>query len=194
MNRPQVFRPATNLVLAGVVWLLATLLPFNALYVSDLKGFTASLAVAGTAAVAGWLLFWRPRVVIHSDHIEIFNPLRTARVGLGSIESLETKFSLVVATKDVSIPVWVAPAPSRYAARGLRQADLKGLPVETGAGLRAGDSPAGHSGQAAILIRLAIKQANIDGRILASGFSAQTNWLGIALLAAGLAATALLQF
>jgi len=194
VNRPQKFRPVSNVLLAGVVWFLAALLPFNALYVNDFKGFALSLAVSATAATLAWLLFFRPCVLIYPDHLVVVNPLRKVRIGLASVETLETKFSLVIGTDSELVTVWVAPAPSRYAARGLRKADLQGLPIETRAGLRAADSPVGHSGQAAVLIKLAIKQATIDGTELSAGFSAQTNWLGACLIAAGLAAIALLQF
>jgi len=197
MFERQVFRPVSNLLLAAVVFVLAVLLPIGAALQDSLLEFGISLGVSATAATLAWLLFVRPKLVIDAEQVIIVNPLRTITVPYSAIDLVDSKYLLVIGTQTGSYSCWVAPAPSRYGGRGVIQADIKNLPITAtpDAQIRASDSPKAHSGQAGILVRLALEQFKRSTDATNSGAieTIRFNYVGVVTAATLLLATIALQ-
>lgn len=166
MPKPQIFRPVSNWLLAATAWLILALLPIEAWYSGDWNGGLKLLALTAAASLLVWLLFARPKLEIYPDRIVVTNPLRSHTIGFGAIDSINTRYLLTIQVASRVVKCWVAPTPSRYASRGVRAVDLKGLYLQPMPGvrstddlsLRAGDSPKAHSGQAAAILRIALEQ------------------------------------
>ncbi|MFM5905649.1 MAG: PH domain-containing protein [Micrococcales bacterium] len=162
MFERQIFRPLSNLALAGTVFLLAALYPIEPLIRQNWLGFAAATAVSATAVALSWIAFVRPKLIIDDVKITIVNPFRTVVIPYGKIEIIDSKYSLVITTENGKFSCWVAPAPSRYGGRGVIKADIRNLPITSGqdSQIRASDSPKSHSGQAAVLVRMAVETFN----------------------------------
>lgn len=166
MSKPQVFRPISNWLLAATAWLILGLLPIEPLIRGEFGLSLKYFALSTAAGLLVWLIFARPKLEVFSDRIVVVNPLRRHDIGFGAIDSINTRYLLTIKVGKQTIKCWVAPTPSRYASRGVRAEDLKGLYLKPIPGvrdtddlsLRAGDSPKAHSGQAAAILRIALEQ------------------------------------
>lgn len=162
MTKAQVFRPVSNILLAATALLLIGLMIVSSWF--DGQGLLRAIFWGGAAAVATWLVFIRPKLVIHEDRIEVVNPIRSAVLGFGAIDSVNSRYFLTIEAGSLKLKAWVAPTPTRYASRGVRAVDLKGMYLNPMPGvrdtdalsLRAGDSPKAHSGQAGAILRIAM--------------------------------------
>ena len=192
MTKAQVFRPVSNWLLAATAWLLLSLMLVTAALDGQALGFAKTLSGCAAAGILVWMIFARPKLVIGEDSLTIVNPLTTANVGFGAIDALNTKYFLTVKVGDREIRAWVAPTPTRYASRGVRAVDLKGMYLQPMPGvrdtdqlsLRAGDSPKAHSGQAAAILRITLESSSRSN----TQFEFKRHWL---LLACATAATVL---
>jgi hypothetical protein len=124
-----------------------------------------------------WLGYVIPSVEVASQELCITNPFRVARVGLGAIEDVDTRFALKVSGSFGSISAWAAPAPGRLRHRSHATEDYKTLGLKDGELVRPGDLPSTISGSLAMQIRMAQK----DGGNLPTKVSIHLNPLGIAL-------------
>lgn len=189
MSKPQVFRPISNWLLAATAWLILGLLPIEPLLEGNWLQGLKSLSFATAAAALVWLVFARPKLQVYEDRVVVTNPLRRHTIGFGALEAVNTRYFLTIQVAGKLVKCWVAPTPSRYASRGVRAIDLKGLPLQAIPGanqgddlsLRAGDSPKAHSGQAAAILRLALEQDRTRSN---SQVSTSIGWLAPTLAAA----------
>lgn len=137
----------------GLTVLFSTgLLVESAMY-GDLQYFLAGALAAIGFSLGAYLLFLRPKVVLFDEGLTIVNAIAEHTLGWSDIVAVETQYSLSVHTAERKIYAMAAPAPSRYHARELHASEVKGLSLDPGGDLRAGDSPRTHSGVAAHLVR-----------------------------------------
>ena len=122
-------------------------------------GGVPALAGAGPLlliAYLGWLLFWRPAVVVHDAGVSLENPFRAITVPWAALVQVDTRYALTLVTPGRSYGAWAAPAPGIWGGRNARPEDLRGLPDSTygpGNSVRPGDLKSTDSGQAAQLVR-----------------------------------------
>jgi hypothetical protein len=150
-----IFKARTNKWFAGFSWIVAA----AGLAGLVVAGGMPALTGAGPLlliAYLGWLLFWRPAVVVHDAGVTIENPFRAIMVPWAALVQVDTRYALTLVTPGRSYGAWAAPAPGIWGGRNARPEDLRGLPDSTygpGNSVRPGDLKSTDSGQAAQLVR-----------------------------------------
>lgn len=174
-----IFKARTNKWFAGFSWLVAAA-GLAGLVVAG--GFPALSGAAPLLLIAylGWLLFWRPAVVVHDAGVTIENPFRSITVPWAALVQVDTRYALTLVTPGRSYGAWAAPAPGIWGGRNARPEDLRGLPDSTygpGNSVRPGDLKTTDSGQAAQLVR-ARWQRLVESGLLDAG-AAETTPVGV---------------
>jgi len=170
-----IFKARTNKWFAGFSWFVAA---------AGLAGLVVAgglPALAGAwpllfIAYLGWLLFWRPAVVVGDAGVTIENPFRTITVPWAALVHVDTRYALTLVTPGKSYGAWAAPAPGIWGGRNARPEDLRGLPDSTygpGNSVRPGDLKTTDSGQAAQLVRGRWQQL-VDAGLLDAGAAETT--------------------
>ncbi|GAA4028972.1 hypothetical protein GCM10023063_08440 [Arthrobacter methylotrophus] len=163
----EIFKARTSKLFAWICWGVATF------------GVLVTLVVAGPSALPGtipllfvaflgWLLFWRPAVVVRDTHVTLENPYRTIDVPWDALVHVDTRYALTLITPRKKYPAWAAPAPGIWGGRHARPEHLKGLPGSTygpGSSVRPGDLKNTDSGIAAVLVRTRWQNLVESGRI-----------------------------
>ncbi|GAB4099932.1 PH domain-containing protein [Sinomonas halotolerans] len=154
-GRIETFTARSNRVLAAAVWGIAGFGVAMTLTTAGFAGlrFAAPLALL---AVAGWVLFWRPAVVVSDAGVELRNPFRSIGIPWDALAYVDTKYALTLATGSQRFTAWAAPAPGIWGARHASPEHLDGLPETTygpARSVRPGDLRNTDSGQAAALVR-----------------------------------------
>ncbi len=124
-----------------------------------------------------WLGYVIPSVEIQGEYLEIVNPFRLAKIGIGAIADVDTRFALKVSGKFGSISAWAAPAPGRLRHRSHTTEDFRALGLKSGELVRPGDMPSTITGS----IALQIKRMQNSSKDLPSVSQITPNYLGIAL-------------
>lgn len=151
----EIFKARTSRLFAWICWAVAAF------------GVVVTLVVAGPGALVGatpllfvaflgWLLFWRPAVVVLDSGVTLENPYRTIDVPWDALVQVDTRYALTLITPRKKYPAWAAPAPGIWGGRNARPEHLKGLPGTTygpGSSVRPGDLKNTDSGIAAALVR-----------------------------------------
>jgi hypothetical protein len=154
-GRIETFTTRSSRALAVLTWGLAA------------TGLALTLGTAGLAgarfaapflllAVAGWVMFWRPAVVVSDAGVELRNPFRSIGVPWDALAHVDTKYALTLVAGGRRFTAWAAPAPGIWGARNARPEHLRGLPESTygpARSVRPGDLAHTHSGQAAAVVR-----------------------------------------
>jgi hypothetical protein len=123
------------------------------LVTSSLTAGVLALVVGGALAAFFYLVMHRPYILMSDEEILIVNPLSTHRFNWLDVESIDSKFTMSVTVDGKTINAWAAPAPSRYAARKVHPADIKGFEIEIAGSIAHGDSPRSDSGVASFIAR-----------------------------------------
>jgi hypothetical protein len=131
-------------------------------------------ALLGTApllfiAFLGWLLFWRPSVVVKDAGVTLENPYRAIEVPWDALVQVDTRYALTLMTPRKKYAAWAAPAPGIWGGRNARPEHLKGLPGTTygpGNSVRPGDLKNTDSGIAAVLVRTRWQNVVESGQIV----------------------------
>ncbi|RPF25971.1 PH domain-containing protein [Georgenia muralis] len=110
MGPTLVFRAPAAGRYAVFFWVAAALL----LVAFALNGGLAEVvrfgAVPLALAVVGWVVFWRPRVTVGPDGLELANVFRTVVVPWDDVVGVETRWGLKVRTTSGRFGAWAAPA------------------------------------------------------------------------------------
>lgn len=110
MGPTLVFRAPAAGRYAVFFWVAAALL----LVAFALNGGLAEVvrfgAVPLALAVIGWVVFWRPRVTVGPDGLELANVFRTVVVPWDDVLGVETRWGLKVRTTAGRFGAWAAPA------------------------------------------------------------------------------------
>jgi hypothetical protein len=171
-------RPVSSYVIAVASLLLAALAAGQAIFFSP-GDYIETLLWLGFLLALIWLGYVIPSAQVVRNELLITNPFRVARIGIGAIEDVDTRFSLKVRGGFGSISAWAAPAPGRLRHRSHATEDYKSLGLKDGELVRPGDLPSTISGSLAMQIRMAQKA----GGDLPTKVHIYLNPLGIALAA-----------
>lgn len=150
-----IFKARTNKWFAGFSWFVAAA-GLAGLVVAGGPGALSGVWPLLLIAYLGWLLFWRPAVVVHDAGVTIENPFRAITVPWPALVQVDTRYALTLITPGRNYGAWAAPAPGIWGGRNARPEDLRGLPGSTygpGNSVRPGDLKTTDSGQAAQLVR-----------------------------------------
>lgn len=160
----EIFRPRSNIVIAGVSFVLIALFAVNSVLVTMspvqiLLELLACLIMSGIV-FAIWI---RPKLVLSEEIIEVVNPLRSERIPYSDVQSLDTKWALTITHKRGKTSVWVAPASGKrrwiadttfgWYGHGIPLSEARSKDSET-----MSQSLNSFSGQAAYLIQERIKR------------------------------------
>jgi len=169
-------RPFSSYLIAALSLVLAGLATAQAL-VFGLGDVVETLLWLGVALGLVWLGYVVPSAEIRNQQLVVVNPFRIAKIGLGAIENVDTRFALKVSGSFGKLSAWAAPAPGRLRYRSHPTEDFRALGLKNGEQVRPGDLPSSISGSLAMQIRIAQK----DGGELPTEVRISLNPLGIAL-------------
>ena len=128
MNEVEIFRPKSNLIWAGISYFLVLMFVIQSFfYPGKIENTLTNALVAIFWSLASYIIWVRPKLVLHKDFLRIINPLVTKTIHYQDIESMKTKWCLHITHQAGTIGVWVAPANSRRAARGRLGMRIKGI-------------------------------------------------------------------
>lgn len=163
----EVFQPATSKLFAWTCWAVSAF----GIVVSVLYGGTAVFAgVVPLLFVAylGWLLFWRPAVIVSDAGVILENPFRVVEVPWEALVQVDTRYSLTLVTPRRKYSAWAAPAPGIWGGRNAHPDHLRGLPESSygpGKSVRPGDLKSTDSGAAAQIVRTRWQQLLASGGV-----------------------------
>ena len=157
MNNPQIFRPKSGYIFAGMgFWIVATML-----YIQIIDyGFNFDFIIASIWGVLVCLIcyqiFIRPKVVFFDEGVEIVNPFTQYVIGWQDVEQIDTRYTLSIKThveggEIKQIYAFAAPAPGRYHSRSIHQSELRGMNIQSTGSIQAGQTPNSHSGVASAI-------------------------------------------
>ena len=160
------YRPLLGQLLTALV----TLLGVVAVGAVLLEGFPLdalrAAPVVALVVVLCWALFWLPVLIVEEHAVTVRNVFVTHHVPWAAIERIDTKYALTLDTPGKRITVWVAPAPTRIAAREATRGEALSAPASARAAersVRPGDLPTSESGAAAAVLRRHWEQLRDDG-------------------------------
>lgn len=110
MNNTQVFRPKSNLVWAGLAFILDALFVFQSFAYPTTGNLIVDLLVAALIAALAYLLWIKPKLILRELDLVVVNPIKTTVVAYAAITDLKTKWTLTIEHGDSKVEVWVAPA------------------------------------------------------------------------------------
>lgn len=192
MTNPEVFRSRTSLLLALVATVLSALLCGQVALSGENGGWLTALVAFATSLNAIWLLFVRPKIVFGNESLRIINPLTEVTLPWSSIEEIDSHLAFSVRANHKKFSAWAAPAPGRQHSRTLHSSELKGLGQRSGDSMKLSDSPKSDSGAAAFLARAKLAEYQAAKSAPLSQIEFKFNYLGIALMLAGLLTLTLL--
>jgi len=115
MHETLTFRPKSNYVWGGVALLLDALFVVQSVFYSaDGESIWFDLAIAALVAGVVVLLWLRPKLVLHQDHLVVVNPLSTRVIRFENIKELDTKWALQIVHTQGQTRVWVASATGKF--------------------------------------------------------------------------------
>ena len=157
MNNPQIFRPKSGYIFAGMAfWIVATMLY---LQIID-YGFNFGLIIASIwgalVCLIGYQIFIHPKVVFFDEGVEIVNPFTRYLIGWQDVDQIDTRYTMSIRTigegvGDRKIHAFAAPAPGRYHSRSIHQSELRGLNIQGAGSIQTSQSPRSHSGVASVI-------------------------------------------
>lgn len=102
-----------------------------------------------------WALFWQPTVVVDDEGVVLRNVFRSIRIPWPAIATVDTRWSLAIATAGGRYSAWAAPSAGRHGLYRITVAENKRLAESAYAGgtIRTGDALSSDSGQAAQIVR-----------------------------------------
>lgn len=169
-------RPFSSYLIAALSLVLAGLATAQALFFGPSE-VVETLLWFGLALGLVWLGYVVPSAEIKNQQLVVVNPFRIAKIGLGAIENVDTRFALKVSGSFGKLSAWAAPAPGRLRYRSHPTEDFRALGLKNGEQVRPGDLPSTISGSLAMQIRIAQK----DGGDLPTDAHIGFNLVGIAL-------------
>lgn len=195
MNNPQIFRPKSGYIFAGMaLWIVATMLY---LQIID-YGFNFGLIVASIwgalVCLISYQIFIHPKVVFFDEGVEIVNPFTHYLIGWQDVEQIDTRYTMSIKTSGESVGIkkiyaFAAPAPGRYHSRSIHQSELRGLNIQGAGSIQAGQSPRSHSGVAsAIANQKIVAFQRLDRPQLVQyryQFNRKALWINLILLVTG---------
>ena len=162
----KVFRPRSNYAWAVVSYLLLGLFALNSIFVGvDADQSMFELGLSAVLAVATYLVWLRPKLVIGEDAVQVVNPIQSVSIRYEDIVDFETKWALTIVHSKGRTTAWVAPASGkrRWIADQTFRWYGSGVPLTESRGIETrsmSESLDSFSGQAAYLIRERMKRSH----------------------------------
>ncbi len=174
--------------MAGVVFFMSTLFIYQVARNGNLHSVLTNIAWVSAGSSLAYMIFIRPKVTFFDEGIMITNPFIEETVGWQNVREIESRYCLTIVVDERKIYAWAAPAPGRHHARNVHRTELKGLKLEDGDSIRAGESPRAHSGVASHLAKLRIEnfQAKASIRGCESKFAFNTVGVVVLVLSVGI--------
>ncbi|QDZ15294.1 hypothetical protein [Humibacter ginsenosidimutans] len=110
MDRERtVLRPRLGPGIAIAVWVLGVvnLIAFGVLH--EWESLVRAVPVVAFVAVAVWVLFGVPAVIVERTAVTVVNPARSIRIPFTKMVDIEPSFSLVLRTTQGRYRAWAAP-------------------------------------------------------------------------------------
>jgi hypothetical protein len=189
--KPVSFRPAFGRVLTIVVAVITGVALAGFVVSGDLVGLLRYGWVPLFVFALTWALFWAPKLDVQEHEVTVRNVFRTVHLPWPAIQRIDTKYALTLDTSIGRVPVWAAPAPSRYSVMNVTSEDTKRVAESARAAsgsIRPGDALNSASGVAAHSMRLRWQQLRdegfLDSAVIEPGsLRVQWHWGTAALLA-----------
>lgn len=162
----KVFRPRSNYAWAVVSYLLLGLFALNSIFVGvDADQSMFELGLSAVLAVATYLVWLRPKLVIGEGAVQVVNPIQSVSIRYEDIVDFETKWALTIVHSKGRTTAWVAPASGkrRWIADQTFRWYGSGVPLTESRGIETrsmSESLDSFSGQAAYLIRERMKRSH----------------------------------
>ena len=164
---PTSFRPVFGRVISVAMAVIAVLGLAGFIVAGDLLGLLRMTPLLALLTALAFVLFWFPRVDVAEHEVTVVNVFQTVHVPWPSIENVDTRFALTLATPEGKVTAWASPAPNRYAAFGAARGDARLAADAAGAHPRPGDLPSTESGSVAFVIRRHWQDLNEQGLLSA---------------------------
>lgn len=164
---PTSFRPVFGRVISVAMAVIAALGLAGFVVAGDLIGLLRMAPLLALLTALAFVLFWFPRVDVAEHEVTVVNVFQTVHVPWPSIENVDTRFALTLATPEGKVTAWASPAPNRYAAFSGTRADARLAADAAGAHPRPGDLPSTESGSVAFVIRRHWQDLNEQGLLSA---------------------------
>ena len=157
MNNPQIFRPKSGYIFAGMAfWIVATMLYLQIIDYGLNFGLIIASIWGALVCLIGYQIFIHPKVVFFDEGVEIVNPFTHHLIGWQDVEQIDTRYTMSIKTHGEGVGTkqiyaFAAPAPGRYHSRSIHQSELRGLNIQSTGSIQAGQSPNSHSGVASAI-------------------------------------------
>jgi hypothetical protein len=194
MTNPEIFRPWSGYLMAGVVFLMSAILSIQIATQGDLHGTLTAIAWGTAACCLAYLIFIRPKVTLFDEGLTITNPFIEITLGWQAVEEIEARYCMSVSVGERQIYAWAAPAPGRYHARTVHESEIKGLKVGASNVIRPGESPRTHSGIATHLAKLRLEKFRDSPGVQRCKSEVGYNTAGVVVLVTSLCIGLLLNF
>ena len=195
MNNPQIFRPKSGYIFAGMAfWIVATMLYLQIIDYGLNFGLIIASIWGALVCLIGYQIFIHPKVVFFDEGVEIVNPFTHHLIGWQDVEQIDTRYTMSIKTHGEGVGTkqiyaFAAPAPGRYHSRSIHQSELRGLNIQSAGSIQSGQSPRSHSGVAsAIANQKLVNFRSIDQSKYISyryQFNQNALWINLTLLTAG---------
>ena len=147
------YRPRSSVPAFVATILVAAGLAFAQWVDGGARALLQALPFALAGAVAGWLVFGRPRVRVSDDGVHVDNPLASYDVPWAALVQVRTRFACTFVTPHRAVQAFAAPGPGRYTAAMATAVDLRAAGHDPRIGADIGDLPSAPSGQVARVVR-----------------------------------------
>lgn len=157
MSDVETFRPRSSIFAAACVYFLASFYLLQVIFYPADENFVADAVVILSATAFAYLVFQRPKLVLHENFLVVVNPASKTVINYSDILDLDTQWSLKIKHAKGHTRVWAAPASGRRSWVASRVEDFtrpnNSSVQQTGDFAPASQSVNSHSGLAATLIR-----------------------------------------
>lgn len=192
MTEPQTFRPKARFVIFSVITALGAMLCSQVAGAGKPDSLTIGILAFFAVVTFVWLLFIRPKIVFHDDHLVIVNPFTEVTIPWGVVQEIESHFAFSVRVGGKKYSAWAAPAPSRQHGGTLHSSDFKGLGFSENLEMRLSDSPKSDSGAAAYLARTWMATFESQEGVTKTPPSLKFNYLGASIMLVSIVALTVL--
>ena len=147
------YRPRSSVPAFVATVAVAAGLAFAQVVDGGTRGLVQALPFALAGALAGWLVFAKPRVHVRDDGIDVENPLASYHVPWAALVLVRTRFACTFVTPHRAVQAFAAPGPGRHAAAMASAVDLRAAGRDPKLGADLGELPSAPSGQVARVVR-----------------------------------------
>lgn len=177
MTNVEQFRPRNGYFLS--LWAFFTISTLTYVNVLDygFLGALPSITWGLLACSLCYLIFIYPKVIFSDEGLVIVNPMKKITLGWHETSQIDSKFTMYVIHQPsgVKFHAFAAQAPGRYHIRNVHPTEIRGMRLEDGGSIKAGESPRSNSGIAIAIARTRLEYFNQKGDIPGLTFADEFN-------------------